>query len=114
MVSKGWRGMPGVRVGRSMRRPWSLALGLVVSVVWLSQVVGAAAAPPKPSAPTTPPFTLRRSTLPATARPPVAAPKGVADPRDIERRVKEVVKKAAPATVAVLMGGGQGSGVIIS
>jgi serine protease Do len=91
-------------------------LALIGALAALSPVGTLAAAAPatRPAAPTTRPFTLRPSTLPATVRTPVAPPKGLDDLRDIERRVKEVMKKAAPATVAVLMGGGQGSGVIIS
>ena len=111
--------MRDVRVDWSMpcRAGW-LTLGLAVAWAAVIPVQAAAAAPAAPAtktaSPTTRPFTVRPSTGPATPSIAVAAPKGLDDLRDIERRVKAVMKKAAPATVAVMMGGGQGSGVIIS
>ncbi|HUO10784.1 MAG TPA: trypsin-like peptidase domain-containing protein [Phycisphaerae bacterium] len=41
-------------------------------------------------------------------------PNGVADLRAIQSRVEAVVKEALPATVAILLDDGQGSGVIVS
>ena len=45
---------------------------------------------------------------------PASNPKNVEDLRAIEARVKEVIRKDLPATVGVLIGYGQGSGVIVS
>ncbi|MDB5171250.1 MAG: hypothetical protein JWN51_23 [Phycisphaerales bacterium] len=49
-----------------------------------------------------------------TTRPALGIPRTVKDLREIERQVQAVVKKALPATVGVIVGSGQGSGVIVS
>jgi serine protease Do len=49
-----------------------------------------------------------------TTRPALGVPHTVKDLREIERQVQAVVKKAIPATVGVIVGPGQGSGVIVS
>jgi serine protease Do len=49
-----------------------------------------------------------------TTRPALGIPHSVKDLRAIEREVQEVVKKATPATVGVMLGAAQGSGVIVS
>lgn len=55
-----------------------------------------------------------RPTVASASRKPVASPTSLDELRSIERRVEEVTQKCIPATVCLQIGGGSGSGVIIS
>src|SRR5215469_7056021 len=63
-----------------------------------------------------PPLVYSREAHPEITKLPEApiVPNGVEDLKAIQTRVEAVVKEARPATVAVLLDDGQGSGVIVS
>ncbi len=72
-----------------------------------------AAESPEPILPAVPrPAPARRADLPAAFSKPV--PTSVADLRSIERHVKALAARVSPAVVAVEIGTGSGSGVVIS
>lgn len=67
-----------------------------------------------PNSPTTAPVTAPATTNPSKPAPFKATLDNVDDLRALQARVKTVLAKVAPAVVGLRVGGGQGSGVIIS
>jgi len=85
-----------------MKKPfaafWALSCGLTLGVAFTLTTLAQTSAP---------------ATRPTTNKAPIT-PANLADLRLIQQRVEDVVKKSMPATVAVMAGSGQGSGVIVS
>lgn len=99
------------------RGGWALLLVLALGGLAQAQAPSTrpSTRPATPSAgPETRPAAPRRSGPSAPRVAPVAAPRDLAELREIQKRVQAVVKNATPATVGVMLGAGQGSGVIIS
>ena len=88
---------------RSLPRPFGGPIGLAL-IVLLAGTWARAEAPAPATRPTRGPV----------ARAAASSPRNLQDLKAVKKQVEEVVKKATPATVGVLVGGSQGSGVIVS
>ena len=102
---------------KSRRRSLALLLsGLMLCGVWKEAAATAAqadhASPNTNEISLPEPLKARRESLPVGFRKP--APESMTELRGIEQHVKALIRKVAPATVAVEVGGATGSGVVIS
>jgi serine protease Do len=112
-------GLPGFLRFRVVSTLAGLFIGIAPAAT-LVRAEGPATAPTtKPAAITTKPAKpatrpIKPLTLSALATPISSSPSSVAELQQIEKRVEAVSSKVMPAVVGVIVGSGQGSGVIVS